>query len=603
MRPITHRAPPRHPRAPWHTDAAAGTPPAREHEEAPEMAHTSSRPNEPTSSPAGSTRPAVAVYDTTLRDGAQQQSVSFTVDDKLAVARLLDELGVAYIEAGWPGAIPKDTELFERARTELDLQVARLVAFGSTCRAGAPAAEDAQVRGLIDSGAPVVTVVAKSDPVHVERALRTTREENLRMVRDTVEVLTAAGREVMVDLEHYFGGLAHDPGYGVDVALEAARAGATAVIPCDTHGGTLPGGIADAVRSLRAALDEAGCEACAIGIHTHDDSGLAVAGALAAVDAGARQVQGCVNGFGERTGNANLLTLVANLETKTGWTALPGDDDGRARRLAELSRVSRRVGEIANRAPSGREPYVGAKAFAHKAGLHASAIKVDPDLYQHIDPARVGNTMSMLVSEMAGRASIELKARELGIDTDGDSELLGRVTAAVKEHEARGYAYDAADGSFELLLRQARGDLPEYFRVESWRASVAARPAPGEELLPIDGATESESEATVRMWVGGRRHAVLGEGNGPVNALDHALCDALAETYPEIRGFELTDFKVRILDSERGTQAIVRVLVDITDGERTWSTVGVGTDIIEASWEALTDGHVVGLIRAGVEPR
>ena len=545
----------------------------------------------------------VAAYDTTLRDGAQQQSISFTVEDKLAVARLLDELGVAYIEAGWPGAIPKDTAFFARARQELDLAAARLVAFGSTCRAGRPAAEDAQVRDLLDSGARVVTVVAKSDPVHVERALRTSREENLRMVRETVEVLAAAGREVMVDLEHYFDGLRRDSDYGVQVATTAARAGAVTVIACDTNGGTMPDRVARRVRELRDALDAAGRESCAVGIHTHDDAGVAVAGALAAVEAGARQVQGCVNGFGERTGNANLLTLIADLELKSGWTVLPGDDAERARRLSELSAVSRTVDEIANRAPSGRLPYVGTRAFAHKAGLHASAIRVDPDLYQHIDPARVGNTTTMLVSEMAGRASIELKARELGIDTGGDAELLGRVTEMVKAREAAGYAYDAADGSFELLLRSARGDLPAYFRVESWRASIQARPRAGEVVLLADGRTDTEAEATVRLRVGGRRRAVLGEGNGPVNALDRALCDALAETYPEIRRFELTDFKVRILDSERGTRSIVRVLIDITDGERTWSTVGVGTDIIEASWEALTDGHTVGLLRAGVVPR
>lgn len=544
----------------------------------------------------------VAAYDTTLRDGAQQQSVSFTVEDKLAVARLLDELGVAYIEAGWPGAVPKDTELFARARDELHLATACLVAFGSTCRPGVPAAEDAQVRALIGSGAPIVTIVAKSDPAHVERALRTSCEENLRMVADTVTVLREAGRQVMVDLEHFFDGLARDPRYGLEVARVAAEAGASAVIACDTNGGSLPADVAQRVRALCGLVTPVH-EGCVVGIHTHDDSGLAVACAMAAVDAGARQVQGCVNGYGERTGNANLLTLIANFELKTGYRLLPGDDAERAERLAELSAVSRRIGEIANRAPSGRLPYVGAKAFAHKAGLHASAIKVDPGLYQHTDPALVGNTMTMLVSEMAGRASIELKARELGIDTRGDTDLLSRVTEDVKEREARGYAYDAADGSFELLLRHARGDLPEYFRVESWRASIAASPPAGQALLPVDGETVSDSEATVRMWIGGRRLAVLGEGNGPVNALDRALCDALATVYPEIRAFELTDFKVRLLDTERGTRAIVRVLIDITDGERTWSTVGVGTDIIEASWEALTDGHVVGLLRSGVQPR
>ncbi|WP_159625893.1 citramalate synthase [Actinomyces sp. zg296] len=548
---------------------------------------------------------AVAIYDTTLRDGAQQQGVSFTVGDKLSIIALLDELGAAYIEAGWPGAIPKDTELFARAR-ELDLATARLVAFGATRRPGARAAEDSGLRALLDSGAETITLVAKSDPRHVERALRATREENLHMVADSTALLVGAGRETMVDLEHFFDGLRRDADgqpYGIEVALAAARAGASAVIACDTNGGALPGTIADSVARLRRALDAAGHPDCVVGIHTHDDSGLAVAGAMAAVEAGARQVQGCVNGMGERTGNAELLTIIANLELKTRFTALPGDEAERARRLSELSRVSRSVGEIANRAPSTRQAYTGARAFAHKAGLHASAIRVDPDLYQHVDPARVGNTMSMLVSEMAGRASIELKARELGIDASGQGDVLGRVAEEVKAREAVGYAYDAADGSFELLLRHALGEPPDYFRVESWQASVRAAPVGADRLLPVDGSTHTQAEATVRLRAGGRRFAVLGEGNGPVNALDAALCDALAQVYPEIRAFELTDYKVRILDAERGTRAIIRVLIDLTDGERTWSTVGVGTDIVEATWEALTDGHVVGLIRAGVSPR
>lgn len=545
----------------------------------------------------------VALYDTTLRDGAQQQSVSFTVEDKLAVVRILDDLGVTYIEAGWPGAIPKDTEFFARAARELSLRTSRLVAFGATCRPGQTASEDTQLQALLDSHAPVVTVVAKSDPTHVQRALRTTLEENLRMVADSVHLLVESGREVMVDLEHFFDGIARDPDYGLEVARQAAQHGASAVIACDTNGGCLPAIIAEQTQRIRQVLDDDGWHHCVVGIHTHDDSGLAVAGAMAAIEAGARQVQGCVNGFGERTGNANLLTLIANCELKTPYRVLPGDDDERARRLTEISHVSRAIGEIANRTPSGRLPYVGAKAFAHKAGLHASAIKVDPQLYQHIDPECVGNTMTMLVSEMAGQASIELKARELGIDTSGDADVLTRVTNLVKAREAQGYAYDGADGSFELLLRHARGEDLDYFRIESWRASISARPSAGQTILSADGATQTDSEAAVRIWVGGRRLAVLGEGNGPVNALDHALCDALATVYPEIRAFELTDFKVRILDSQRGTDSIVRVLIDITDGVRCWSTVGVGTDILEASWEALTDGHLIGLIRAGVLPR
>ena len=545
----------------------------------------------------------VAAYDTTLRDGAQQQAVSFTVEDKLAVARLLDELGVAYIEGGWPGAIPKDTEFFTRAASELQLRNARLAAFGATCKAGVAADADPQVAALLESGAPVITLVAKSDPQHVVKALRTTEEENLRMVRDTVTYLVGQGREVILDLEHFFDGLVHDADYPLAVALEAARAGASAVVPCDTNGGTLPGQVGQDVARLFQTLADSGLGECVVGIHTHDDSGCAVASSIAAVEAGARQVQGCVNAFGERTGNANLLTVVANLELKTDYRALAGNDDERAAHLAELSSVSRAIGEIANRPVSPRMPYVGARAFAHKAGLHASAIRVDPNLYQHIDPARVGNTMQMLVSEMAGRASIELKARELGVEAAADAAVVGRVVEAVKQREAAGYTYDAADGSFELLFRMNSGTFPEYFRVESWRASVQSLPAAGEELLPVDGDTLSASEATVRLWAGGQRFASLGEGNGPVDALDHALRAALSPIYPEIEEFELADYKVRILDAQHGTDSAIRVLVDTNCENLTWSTVGVGTDIIEASWEALTDALIVGLLRRGIQPR
>ncbi|MCI1641598.1 MAG: citramalate synthase [Actinomyces sp.] len=549
----------------------------------------------------------VVLYDTTLRDGAQQEGISLSVADKLAALRILDDLGVDVIEGGWPGAIPKDTEFF-RAAARHPLVHARLAAFGATVRPGADPAFDPQVAALRDSGAPIITLVAKSDPRHVERALRTTREENLRMVTDTVAWLSDpanGGAEVMVDLEHFFDGLAADPDYGIDVMLAAARAGAGAVIPCDTNGGNLPGAIARSIARARTALDEAGFARVTVGIHTHNDAGCAVANALAAVEAGARHVQGTINGYGERTGNANLLTCLANLQVKMGYEVVPADS------LARLGEVSRRMSELTNIVPFPREPYTGASAFAHKAGLHASAIRVDPGLYQHVDPETVGNGMRMLVSEMAGRSSIELKARELGVDLAGRPGVAQEVARVVKEREAQGYTYDAADASFELLLRDQLGLLPRYARVESWKVTS------GEQALPRGGGDAggadaragrgqartgvlAESEATVKIHTG-HRHIRTAEGNGPVNALDNALRAALARDYPEASATRLTDFRVRILDPQHaGTDATIRVLISLTDGTRTWSTVGVGTDVIEASWEALFDGYWWGLAASGV---
>ena len=468
------------------------------------------------------------VYDTTLRDGAQQEGMNLSVADKLAIAPLLDELGVGFIEGGWPGAVPKDTEFFRRAAKELDLRRAVLAAFGATRKAGLRAWDDPQVRALVDSEAPVVTLVAKSDVRHVERALRTTPDEGLAMITDTVSFLVGEGRRVVVDAEHFF------DGYRYDAAL------------------------------TRAAVQ-------------------------AAFEAGAAHVQGTVNGYGERTGNVDLLTVVANLELKHGVRTLTGEG------LEEATRISHAISEITNISPYARQPYVGASAFAHKAGLHASAIKVDPDLYQHIDPTAVGNDIRMLVSDMAGRASIELKGRELGFDLSGQGDLLTRVTNRVKDDEARGYTYEAADASFELLLREEiAGERPPYFRVESWRTIVERAGSRG---------TEATAEATVKLHAGGERIVSTGEGNGPVNALDHALRLALGRVYPEIEAFELIDFKVRILDTEQGTDAITRVLIETTDGSTSWSTVGVGPNLIEAAWEALTDSAIYGLVHAGVEPR
>ena len=513
------------------------------------------------------------VYDTTLRDGAQQEGLNLSVADKLSIARQLDGLGVGYIEGGWPGANPKDTEFFRRAVTELDLRHAKLAAFGATRRPGLRAADDPQVAALRDSGASIVTLVAKSHDRHVELALRTTLEENLAMVRDTVTHLRAEGQTVFLDAEHFFDGYRDNRDYALEVLRTAYAAGAEVIALCDTNGGMLPTRVADVVHDVVEATG------ARIGIHCHNDTGCAVANTLAAVGAGASHVQGTINGYGERTGNADLISVIANLELKLNLRVLP---DGL---LKDATRIAHAVAEVTNFPPASRQPYVGTSAFAHKAGLHASAIRVDPNLYQHLDPVHVGNDMRLLVSDMAGRASIELKGKELGFDLD--QELVARVTRLVKEQESRGYTFEAADASFELMLvEQVEGRRPSYFDVESWRVITETRP--GEEAV---------SEATVKLRAGGERFVVTGEGNGPVNALDHALRTAIGQAYPEVAKFELIDYKVRILDQGHGTDAITRVLIETSDGESSWVTVGVGHNVIEASWDALVDGLTYGLRR------
>jgi len=522
------------------------------------------------------------VYDTTLRDGAQQEGLNLSVSDKLAIAAHLDELGVGFIEGGWPGANPKDTEFFARAQKELSLRNATLAAFGATRRAGGNAADDPLVRALVDSGASVVTLVAKSHAGHVERALRTTLAENLAMIRDTVGFLRSEGRRVFLDAEHFFDGYAVNRAYALEAVRAAVESGAEVVALCDTNGGMLPRQVADVVADVLDATS------ARLGIHCHNDTGCAVANSMAAVEAGATHIQGTVNGYGERTGNADLLTVVSNLQIKQGLPLLE------PARLREATRIAHAVSEITNVPPYSRQPYVGASAFAHKAGLHASAIKVDPDLYQHTDPMLVGNDMRMLVSDMAGRASIELKGRELGFDLGGDDELLTRVLARVKDLELRGYTFDAADASFELLLRrEVLGNaVHDYFDVESWRVITDAR-----------GDESALSEATVKLVAGGQRVLATGEGNGPVNALDHALRQALSPAYPELDKLELIDFRVRILDAAHGTDAVTRVLIETSDGQTSWETIGVAGNIVEASWHALVEGVTYGLVRAGVPVR
>ncbi len=518
------------------------------------------------------------VYDTTLRDGAQQEGLNLSVADKLAIARHLDGLGVGYIEGGWPGANPKDTAFFARAAAELELRHARLAAFGATRRAGVRAADDPLVAALRDSGAAVVTLVAKSHDRHVALALRTTLEENLAMVRDTVSHLRAEGQEVFLDAEHFFDGYRDNRDYALEVLRTAYDAGASVVALCDTNGGMLPGWVADVVHDV---VETTGVR---VGIHCHNDTGCAVANTLAAVDAGATHVQGTVNGYGERTGNADLVAVVANLELKLDRAVLPPG------MLREATRVAHAVADVTNFPPASRQPYVGTSAFAHKAGLHASAIKVDPDLYQHLDPTGVGNDMRLLVSDMAGRASIELKGRELGFDLSGDKPLLTRITDRVKQLESTGHTFEAADASFELLLlEEVEGRRPAYFDVESWRVITETRPG-----------AEAVSEATVKLRSQGVRYVVTGEGNGPVNALDQALREAIGQAYPEVAKFELIDYKVRILDQGHGTDAVTRVLIETSDGESSWVTVGVGHNVIEASWAALVDGVTFGLRRHNV---
>lgn len=518
------------------------------------------------------------VYDTTLRDGSQQEGLNLSVADKLAIARQIDGLGVGFIEGGWPGANPKDTEFFRRAREELTLQHAQLAAFGSTRRAGTRAADDPLVAALRDSGAGVVTLVAKSFDRHVELALRTTLEENLAMVRDTVAHLRAEGQRVFLDAEHFFDGYRANRDYALEVLRTAFEAGADVAALCDTNGGMLPDWVAEIVSDVVGTVAGPGVR---VGIHCHNDTGCAIANTLSAVEAGATHVQGTLNGYGERTGNADLVSVVANLELKLGRKVLP---DGL---LREATRVAHAVADVTNFPPASRQPYVGSSAFAHKAGLHASAIKVDPDLYQHLDPRDVGNDMRLLVSDMAGRASIELKGRELGFELE--PAQVARVIGRVKQLESSGYTFEAADASFELmLLEEVEGERPSYFHTESWRVITETRP--GE---------EAASEATVKLRAGGARIVAVGEGNGPVNALDHALRQAIEQLYPEIVKFELIDYKVRILDQGHGTDAITRVLIETTDGASSWVTVGVGHNVIEASWMALLDSLTFGLRRHG----
>jgi len=580
------------------------------------------------------------VFDTTLRDGAQQEGLRLTVYDKMRIASLLDELGVTFIEGGWPGANPSDTEFFETASRELHLTNSTLVAFGATRRVGMTAATDPLTQALLDAETEVICLVAKSHDRHVTDALRTTLEENLEMIRDTVSYLRSAGRRVFVDCEHFFNGYLDNPAYAKLAVTTAAEAGAEVAVLCDTNGGMLP-------PVIHRIVEDVARLGVPLGIHCHNDTGCAVANTLAGVDAGAMHVQGTINGYGERTGNADLTTLIADLKLKYGWDVVSDEA------LKDLTRISHSVSEIANQSPVGRQPYVGVSAFAHKAGLHASAIKVDANLYQHIDPDLVGNGMRMLISDMAGRANIQIKAEQLGHDLS-DTATASRLAEKVKEREAAGYSYEAADASFDLLIRSelaeqrskqslthAPGDGSQSQDVElaEQRGNQSLTHAPGVgsqsqdvELAeqrgnqslthaPGDGSPSQDvelgqdltpfiiaawrvftdqleaSQAVVRVgFADEEAKPYVGEGNGPVNALDQALRQALIPRYPQLAKAELTDYRVRLLDDGHGTDATTRVLIDTRLGPKTWTTVGIGENVIEASWEALVDAYTYALV-------
>lgn len=515
----------------------------------------------------------VEVFDTTLRDGLQVEGVSATVDDKLRIAEQLDHLGVHFIEGGWPGANPKDIEFFARAATELRLTTSTLVAFGSTRRPKGKVDDDVTLRNLLDANTAAVCIVAKSWDYHVLEALQTTLDEGEAMIADSVAFLTGAGRRVMVDMEHFFDGYKRNPEFSLRALEAAVVKGATHVVLCDTNGGSLPHEVEQIVADVHRHVGSD----VTIGIHCHDDTGCAVANSMAAVRAGARHVQGTLNGLGERTGNCNLTTVIPNLQLKLGMSCLP---EGR---LDRLTAVSNHVAEVLNRPMNPQAPYVGVSAFAHKAGLHVSAIKRARDAYEHVDPALVGNGTRFVVSEMAGRATIEVKAEELGLTMDGPA--VNQVIDDLKRLEHEGYHFEAADASLELLMRRASGFEQPWFKVESMRVIT-------DELPNGDFTTE----ATVKVWVGDVRHVHTAEGNGPVNAIDMALRAALAGAYPQLAKIHLTDYKVRILDGATATGAVTRVLLDATNGERSWTTIGVSSNIIEASWRALEESLVYGLL-------
>jgi 2-isopropylmalate synthase len=527
----------------------------------------------------------VQLYDTTLRDGAQREGISFTVDDKLRIASKLDELGIHFIEGGWPGSNPKDEEFFTRAQG-LALSNALLVAFGSTRHSKAKAESDNNLSALLDAKTQVVTIVGKSWDLHVTQILETTLDENLRMIADSIGYLKSKGKRVLFDAEHFFDGYKSNASYSIGTIKAAAEAGAECLVLCDTNGGTIPGDVADACDAVRKVTGTP------LGIHAHNDAELAVANTLAAVQAGAVQVQGTINGYGERCGNANLCSIIPALKLKMGIDCVSNEQ------LARLSEVAHYVSEVANLTHDSHLPYVGTSAFAHKGGLHVAAMMKWEKSYHHIDPDLVGNQWRTLVSELSGKGNIIHKARERGLEHVPQGEQARAILERVKSMESRGFQYDGAEASFELLIHRAQSDYQSPFELVDFMVVVEKRRRPS--VMEIE--EELLSEATVKVKVGGDVIHTAAEGNGPVNALDAAMRKALQFFYPEIEVVRLVDYKVRVIEGSGGTDARVRVLIESSDGEQEWRTVGSSTNIIEASWLALADSLEYWLLKKGTKP-
>jgi len=519
----------------------------------------------------------VLLYDTTLRDGMQGEGMSLSADEKVRVAHALDELGVHLIEGGFPASNPKEEALFELLAGETFAH-AQVAAFGMTRRKDSSAADDPALRMLADCFAPICTLVGKTWSLHLEKVTRVDPEENLRMIADSVAFLRGEGKRVIYDAEHFFDAYGDDAAYALRCLRAAAEAGAENLTLCDTNGATLPAAVADATATVVAELGDD----VQIGIHTHDDAGCGVANSLVAVDRGARLVQGTVNGYGERCGNANLMTVLANLQLKLGYDCVE------PRRLARLTETAHLVDELCNVAPNPNQPYVGANAFAHKGGMHVAGVNRDARTFEHVDPDEVGADRRLLISELSGKGTVEARAAKTGVELD--AAAAARVVERVKELEHRGYHLEAADGSFDLLIRKEAGDFEPLFTLESWRVIV--------EKSRLGGV---ETEATIKIWVAGERYVRTAEGNGPVNALDNALRGAIAERHPHLADIELVNYKVRILDEDKGTGAVTRVLLDAGDGRDTWGTIGVSENIIEASWEALVDSLEAGMLPGRAE--
>ncbi len=520
----------------------------------------------------------IQIYDTTLRDGTQAEGFNLSANDKIRIAKKLDDIGVAFIEGGWPGSNPKDAEFFERAR-DLEWKHALIAAFGSTCRVKGGPEDDANIQALLDSGAPVCTLFGKTWTLHVKEVLLTTLEDNLRIIEQSVAYLKANGRRVIYDAEHFFDGYKADPAYAIETLQAAIRGGAEMVVLCDTNGGTLPWEVERILREVSTGLNPSPALPVPFGIHTHNDAECAVVNSLIAVREGATQVQGTINGVGERCGNANLISVIANLELKMGYKCLP---EGSLARLYDLSHF---VSEVANVTPNEHLPFVGKSAFAHKGGVHVAAMRRSASSYQHIDPALVGNKMRVVVSDLSGRGNLLSKAEEHGVEVEGEEVV--PVLHEVKELEARGFSFEAAEASVAIMLKRQEYGYQPPFELIDFFVNVEHRDKRG-----------VFAEAMVKVRVRGEVLHTAAEGNGPVNALDLALRKALLPYYPQIAHFHLSDYKVRILDSERGTEATTRVLIDTRNAASRWSTVGAGTNIIEASWRALADAMEYGLMMA-----